>query len=283
MKLITMAAALDSGAVTPASTYYDSGELYVGGHRTVNWTRLAHGTVDMTTLLGQSLNVGAATLATWMGADTFYHYMQAFGFGSPTGIDVMAEASGQMPLPGDPYWEESFLATNSYGQSIGVTPIQMITAVSALANEGKMMRPYLVQEIRRGNNVIRTEPLVISQPVSKETAQQVTAMATNAMTTAHPEALVEGFTLAGKTGTAEIAENGFYLPDQFIGTFVGWLPADAPEVVVYVKLDRPNIPWGSQTAAPTFSKLGKELVVFMNIPPDNIRLQGEVLAARSEE
>jgi cell division protein FtsI/penicillin-binding protein 2 len=283
MKLITMAAALDSGTVTPASTYYDSGELYVGGHRTVNWTRLAHGTVDMTTLLGQSLNVGAATLATWMGADTFYHYMQAFGFGSPTGIDVMAEASGQMPLPGDPYWEESFLATNSYGQSIGATPIQMITAVSALANEGTMMRPYLVQEIHRGNSVTRTEPFPLSQPVSKETAQQVTAMATNAMNTDHPEALVAGFTIAGKTGTAEIAENGFYLPDEFIGTFVGWLPADAPEVVVYVKLDRPNIPWGSQTAAPTFAKLAAELVVFMNIPPDNIRLQGEVLAARREE
>ncbi len=283
MKLITMAAALDSGTVTPASTYYDSGELFVGGHRTVNWTRLAHGTVDMTTLLAQSLNVGAATLAMWMGADTYYDYMQRFGFGRPTGIDLMAEASGQMPLPGDPFWEESFLATNSYGQSIGVTPIQMITAISALANEGKMMQPYVVQAIHRGNNVYRHEPVVLSQPISKETAQQLTAMASNATNTAIPEAHVEGFTPAGKSGTAEIAENGFYLADQFIGTFVGWLPADAPEVIIYVKIDRPNIPWGSQTAAPTFSKLASELVVFLDIPPDSVRLQGELLAARREE
>jgi cell division protein FtsI/penicillin-binding protein 2 len=150
MKLITMASALDSGTVTPDSTYYDTGELYIGGHKTVNWTRLAHGTVDMTTLLAQSLNVGAATLAVWMGTDTYYGYMQKFGFGQQTGIDLAAEASGQMPLPGSPYWEESFIATNAYGQSLGVTPIQMVAALSSLANEGKMMQPYLVKEIHRG-------------------------------------------------------------------------------------------------------------------------------------
>lgn len=283
MKLITMAAALDAGAVQPDSTYYDSGELFVGGHRTVNWTRLAHGEVDMTTLLAQSLNVGAATLAVRMGADAYYDYMQRFGFGHPTGIDLMAEAAGQMPLPGEEFWEESFLATNSYGQSIAVTPIQMITAISAIANEGKMMQPFLVKEIRRGNGTYIHEPTVLSQPISRQTAQQLTAMATNALRTAIPQAQVPGYPVAGKTGTAQIAENGIYLPDAVIGTFVGWLPTDAPEIIVFVKLDRPNIPWGSQTAAPTFSKLAQELVVLLDIPPDGIRLQGEVLAARTGE
>ena len=283
MKLITMAAALDSGAVTPDSTYYDTGELFVGGHRTVNWTRLAHGEVDMTTLLAQSLNVGAATLALQMGTDTFYDYLQRFGFGNPTGIDMLSEAGGLMPLPGDPLWEESFQATNSYGQSIGVTSIQMVTAVAALANEGKMMQPYIVQEIRRGNESYVHEPVVLSQPIRRETAQQLTAMSTNALRSAIPEAQVEGYTVAGKTGTAQIPENGVYLADAVIGTFAGWLPADAPEIVVYVKLDRPEVPWGSQTAAPTFSKLARELVVLLDIPPDHIRLQGEVLAARTLE
>ena len=283
MKLITMAAALDSGTVTPESTYYDSGELFVGGHRTVNWTRLAHGTVDMTTLLAQSLNVGAATLAMWMGTDVYYSYMQDFGFGQQTGIDLMAEATGQMPLPGEGMWEESFLATNSYGQSIAVTPIQMVTALSALANEGKMMQPFLVKEIRRGKGVYINEPAILSEPVSKQTAQQLTAMSVNALRTAIPEAQVEGYTLAGKTGTAQIPENGIYLPDAAIGTFAGWLPADSPEILVYIKLDRPDIPWGSQTAAPTFAKLARELVVMLDIPPDNIRLQGDVLAARMGE
>ena len=281
IKLITMAAALDSGAATPDSTYYDNGELFVGGHKTVNWTREAHGTVDMTTLLAQSLNVGAATLALWMGADTYYDYMQNFGFGRPTGIDIMSEAGGLMPLPGDPMWEESFLATNAYGQSLAVTPIQMITALSALANDGKMMQPYLVQEMRGENSVYVTKPKVLSQPISKETAQQVTAMAANALSAETSQAQVPGYTVAGKTGTAQIAENGIYLPDAVIGTFAGYLPADNPEIIVYVKLDRPGIPWGSQTAAPTFSNLARELVVLLDIPPDGVRLDQEIMAARS--
>jgi cell division protein FtsI/penicillin-binding protein 2 len=281
IKLITMASALDSGVATPESTYYDAGELFVGGHKTVNWDRAAHGTVDMPTLLSQSLNVGAATLALWMGADTFYDYMQSFGFGRPTGIDIMSEAGGLMPLPGDPMWEESFLATNAYGQSLAVTPMQMISAISALANDGKMMQPYLVQEIRGEKSTYVHQPKVLSQPVSKETSQQVTAMAVNILNTALPQAQVPGYTVAGKTGTAQIAENGIYLPDAIIGTFVGYLPADDPEIIVYVKLDRPGIPWGSQTAAPAFATMAKELVVLLDIPPDSIRLDQEIMAARA--
>ena len=281
IKLITMASALDSGVVTPDSTYYDAGELFVGGHKTVNWTRAAHGTVDMYTLLSQSLNVGAATLALWMGADTYYDYMQSFGFGRPTGIDIMSEAGGLMPLPGDPMWEESFLATNAYGQGLAVTPMQMITAISALANDGKMMQPYLVQEIRGENSTYVHQPKVLSQPVSKETAQQVTAMAVNILNTALPQAQVPGYTVAGKTGTAQIAELGVYLSDAIIGTFVGYLPADDPEIIVYIKLDRPGIPWGSLTAAPTFATMAKDLVVLLDIPPDSVRLDQDIMAARA--
>lgn len=281
IKLITMAAALDAGVATPESIYYDSGEIYVGGHKTMNWDRQAYGTVDMTTLLAQSLNVGATTLALWMGADTYYGYMQAFGFGRPTGIDIMAEASGLMPLPGNPMWEESFLATNSYGQSMAVTPIQMITAISALANDGKMMQPYIVQEMRGEHSTYITKPRVLSQPISKQSAQQVTALAVNALNSGYPQAQVPGYTVAGKTGTAQIAENGIYLTDAVIGTFIGYLPADDPEIVIYIKLDRPGIPWGSQTAAPAFSTLGRELVVLLDIPPDSVRLDQEILAARA--
>ncbi len=281
MKLITMAAALDSNTVTPQSTYFDEGELWIGGFKTVNWTRMAHGTVDMTTLLAQSYNVGAATLGLWMGQDTFYDYMQRFGFGRPTGIDLMAESSGLLPLPGDSTWTESYMPATTYGQSIATTSIQMITALSALANDGKMMQPYLVKEIHYADSTYIHEPTVLSQPISPQSAHALTAMAVEALNTAIPEAYVPGYTVAGKTGTAQIAENGVYNPDDIIGTFAGWLPADDPELVVYVKIDRPNIPWGSKTAAPTFSKLAKELVIMLNIPPDEIRLQGEILAARS--
>lgn len=145
MKLITMAAALDSGTVTPQSTYQDLGELNVGGYKAVNWDRAAHGTVDMTTLLARSLNVGATQLAVWMGPDMFYDYMRAFGFGRKTGIDLEDEVAGLMPLPGESAWLESYLATNSFGQALASTPLQMATAVAAIANDGYLMQPYIVQ------------------------------------------------------------------------------------------------------------------------------------------
>lgn len=283
MKLVTMAAALDSGLFTPQSTYYDAGVLEVGGHKTVNWDRSAPGTTDMTTLLARSLNVGAATLSTTMGPDLYYDYMQKFGFGRPTNVDVIGEAAGQMPLPGSPIWTESMLATNAYGQSIAVTPLQMITAVSAIPNHGKIMQPYLVQEIHRGDDVIIHKPSVLSQPISAEAAEEVNTMAITAVAREVPEAQIPGYTIAGKTGTAEIAENGVYIDDT-IASFIGWLPADDPELLIYVKLDRPQTqPWGSLTAAPTFAKIARELVVLLDIPPDNIRLQAEVAAARGDQ
>ncbi len=273
MKLITMASALDSGTVTPQTTYHDAGVLEVGGHRTVNWDRGAHGTVDMTTLLARSLNVGAATLSTWMGAESFYNYLQRFGLGSPTGIDIDPEAGGLMPLPGSNLWTESFLATNAYGQGLAMTPLQLISAVSAIANEGDLMQPFVVKEKRGENGTFSHEPNVVSKPISAETAQQLTTMAVTAVNQEVPEAYVPGYTIAGKTGTAQIAENGVYLDHDVIGTFIGWLPADNPEIIVLVKLDRPtSAPWGSKTAAPTFSKLVQELVVLLGIPPDDVRL-----------
>ncbi|GIK55697.1 MAG: penicillin-binding protein 2 [Chloroflexi bacterium] len=281
MKLITMAAALDSGLFTPSSTYYDAGVLEVGGHRTYNWDRSGPGITDMTTLLARSLNVGAATLSTTLGPDLYYSYMQKFGFGRPTGIDLMAEAGGTMWLPGSEFWTESFLATNAYGQGIAVTPLQMITAISAIPNNGVIMQPYLVQEIRGENGTFVREPRELSRPISPEVAQQVNAMAITAVAREVTAASIDGYTIAGKTGTAQIAENGIYLPDDTIGSFIGWLPADNPEIIVFVKLDRPKTqPWGSMTAAPAFADLADELVVLLDIPPDNVRLQADVMEAR---
>jgi cell division protein FtsI/penicillin-binding protein 2 len=281
MKLITMASALDSGTVTPQSTYYDAGVLEVGGHRTYNWDRSGPGTTDMTTLLARSLNVGAATIATWMGPETYYTYLERFNFGRPTGIDLMSEAGGTMHLPGSPFWTESFIATNAYGQGIAVTPLQMISAVSALANGGRLMQPYVVQEIHSGGRVFYHDPTVLSQPITPETANQMNTMAVTAVRQEVTSAQVEGYTIAGKTGTAEIPENGVYLSDATIGSFIGWAPADAPELVVLVKLDRTtSSPWGSVTAAPVFADLVKELFVMLNVPPDSVRLQSDIAEIR---
>lgn len=281
MKLVTMAAALDSGTVTPQSTYNDTGTLVVGGHFTHNWDRSAPGTIDMTTLLARSLNVGAATIATWMGPETYYTYMERFGFGRPTGIDLMSEAAGTMYLPGSEFWAESFMATNSYGQGIAVTPLQMISSVSAIANGGRLMQPHVVQEIHSSDRVFRHEPNVSSQPLSAATAQELNTMAITAVSQEVNSAQVADYTVAGKTGTAEIPENGVYLSDATIGSFIGWLPADAPEMVVLVKLDRTTAsPWGSMTAAPTFAELAEELVVLLNVPPDSVRLEAEIIEVR---
>ncbi|HSH02111.1 MAG TPA: penicillin-binding protein 2 [Anaerolineae bacterium] len=283
MKLITMAAALDSGTVTPQSTYYDAGIFEIGGAKIYNADRSGTGTTDMTTLMARSLNVGAAYLATEMGPDNFYSYLLRFGFGRPTGIDLLSEANGTLYLPGDPFWTESSLATNSFGQGIAVTPLQMISAASAIANDGYLMQPYLVQEKYTAEGIFVHEPTVLSRPISAQTARQVTAMAIATIAREIDKAQLNGYTIAGKTGTAQIAENGIYHPTDVIGSFIGWLPGDNPEVIVLVKLDRPkSAPWGSETAAPAFADLAYDLVTLLDIPPDTIRLRADVMAARNQ-
>jgi cell division protein FtsI/penicillin-binding protein 2 len=284
MKLITMAAALDSGTVTPQSTYNDTGVIYVGGSQIYNWDLSGPGVTDMETLLARSLNIGAATLAMWMGPDSYYNYLAKFNFGRPMGVELGAEASGLLALPGSPLWTEASLVTNAFGQGFTTTSLQMLTSVAALANNGVMMKPYLVQEIRpAGGDPYIVEPQELGRPISPRTAQQVTAMATNAVRREVLEAQVPGYTIAGKTGSAQIPENGVYHPDDIIGSFIGWLPADDPELIIIVKIDRPHIDeaWGSTTAAPVFAALVQDLVTHLDIPPDNVRLQEDIWEARN--
>lgn len=281
MKLVTMASALDSGTVTPQTTYNDTGTIVLGGHPIYNWDRSSRGTVDMTGLLANSLNVGAATIASWMGPDTFYNYFQRFGFGRPTGVDMLAETGGQLPLPGSSIWTEINIGTNAFGQGMATTPLQMISSVSAIANDGYLMQPYVVQEIRFPDEVMVHEPTILSRPITEETAHQVTAMAVIAVRTEVFGAQVEDYTVAGKTGTAEIPEGGIYHPTDTIGSFIGWLPADDPELIILIKLDRTkSSPWGSMTAAPVFAELATDLATLLNIPPDSVRLQQDILAVR---
>src|SRR5690606_17393842 len=147
MKVITMAAALDRGVITPDFTYTDQGLLEYGGVPIRNWNRAAYGSTDATGILVNSLNVGAATISTMMGNDAVYAELSEFGFGRLTGIDLQGEEAGIVYTPGDPEWSEANLATNSFGQGISVTPLQMLTAVNAIANNGLMMQPRVVHQI----------------------------------------------------------------------------------------------------------------------------------------
>lgn len=276
-KVITIAAALDSGAVTLNWSYHDTGLLEYGGVRIYNWNRGAFGQQNLQGLVDNSLNVGAATLTTqMMGADTYYRYIRLFGFGQTTGIGVEGEASGLCHFPRDWDWSPSFLATNAFGQGIAVTPIQMVTAVSAIANDGVMMAPFVVAERRFSDGrVVPTPPRVLETPIRPETAHAVAELMANYIDRKLPAAQVPGYRIAGKTGTAQIPAEGGYDPNEVITSFIGFGPMPDPEVLILVKLDRPgvdpSIRWGTSTAAPVFKNVAERVFVLLGIPPTELR------------
>jgi len=273
-KVITMAAALESGVFSRYSSYYDTGTFEYGGIVVKNWDFKAHEGQDMTGLLARSLNVGAATLSTTLGPKQYYDYLQAFGIGRLTHVDIQGEETGSLRRPGDPNWHDADLATNSFGQGLAVTGLQMLTAVSAVANDGVIMQPHLLQEIRDGDMIYTAKPKILGNPISREVANTLTDMLTDSLQTetSHSKALVDGYRLAGKTGTAQIPMPYGYDPERTMASFIGWGPVDQPRFIIYVKLDAPmTSPWGSSTAAPTFAKMVQRLVIHMEIPPDGIR------------
>ncbi len=274
LKVLTMAIALDLDVVEPDSTYNDTGVIEVGGVEIYNWDRAAYGETNMTDLLGKSLNVGAATLSLRTGPTRFYAGLDAFGLGKPTGVDLAGEIGGTVRRPGNANWFESDLATNSFGQGLAVTPIQMVVSVGAIANDGLLMQPYTVaRRVDPDGTVTEFEPTVLGRAVSPQTARTLTRMLATALQGEASSALVPGYTIAGKTGTAEIPIPGGYDRERTIAAFIGYGPVDDPQFVVLVKLDRPTSSrWGSETAAPVFSEFVSRLVVLMEIPPDSVRL-----------
>jgi cell division protein FtsI/penicillin-binding protein 2 len=271
-KVLTMAAALESGTVTPQTTYVDTGVVEVGGAIITNWNGGGWGVQDMTGLLQHSLNVGAATLAKMMGPTTFYDYMTAFGIGQVTNVDLASEATGHLKRPGDPDWYESDLGTNSFGQGVATTPLQVITSISAVANGGAMMQPHVLLALEDGGVIHYTKPTVLGRPISTETANTLNEMLAVSLEQEASAALVPGYRVAGKTGTAQIPIPGGYHPSETIAAFVGWGPVDDPQFIILVKIDRPqSAPWGSVVAAPVFSQLAQRLVVLLELPPDDVR------------
>ncbi|HSF80136.1 MAG TPA: penicillin-binding protein 2 [Anaerolineales bacterium] len=271
-KVLTMAAALDSGAVTPETTFLDVGVIEVGGIYIYNWNSAAWGPQDMQGCLQHSLNVCLAWVATQLGTKDFYDYMRAFGLGHLTGVDLAGENAGRLKIPGDTDWYEADLGTNSFGQGVAVTPLQMVMAVSAIANEGKLVAPRIVRSIVDKGNQFDTDTRLIGIPIKPETARTLTEMLARSLEEEASDALVEGYRLAGKTGTAEIPTPYGYSLSATNASFVGWGPTDDPRFLVYVWLERPtSSPWGSVVAAPIFHDVVERLVVLMDIPPDDVR------------
>jgi len=270
MKMVTMAAALDQGLITPDTTLDDQGCMaFPDAPEVCNWEYMAYGTESMTQVLIHSANVGAAHVAhDILGASRYYPYLARFGFGQRTNIDGPEEA-GVYLAPGDQNWTQSDLTRQAFGQSILATPIQVAMAYEAVANGGVMMAPYLVAKINANGKVITTQPKVERRVISSRAAQLLTGMLTQAAHYGTGQlAQVPGYSIAAKTGTATtqgISAN------QTEASVAGFIPASNPQFVILVKIDRPQKAiYGSTAAAPLWRTIAQQLMWYYAVPPDQV-------------
>ena len=266
-KVITASIGLDTHAFTPETTYYDTGELtFKDGKVIRNWDLKAHGTMTMTNVIEESLNTGAAFMETKIGNAPFYKYVIAFGFKDATNIELPGEVAGNLKNIKTHSADIDF-ATASFGQGIAVTPLQLINAVSVIANRGTLMKPFIIAG---------TEPQTVRRVLTKEAADTTTAMMISAVEKARV-AHIENFTVAGKTGTAQAVDfvHGGYTKDV-INTYVGFAPASKPRFIILVKMDKPaGAPLAGVTVVPAFRELAEFIINYYDIPPDNLKSQSK--------
>lgn len=269
LKVATIATALEVGQVTTATIVTDTGRLVVNGKRIYNSDRSRRGRVDIEDILANSLNVPTAQIALDMGAEKFYQRFSMFGFGNRTGIDLGNEAPGVLRTPTDPEWSKVDLATNSYGQGMSATPYQVINAINVIANDGILMQPYVVKEWREPNGkIVQKQPVQIQRVISPQTAQTLRKVMRSATQRGTPQALIKGYTVAGKTGTADWYLRGVK-QDTTIVTYVGFLPTNSPELTILVKLDQPeSSEWAAFTTVPVFRDVAERACQIIGIAPD---------------
>jgi len=267
-KIVVMSAALDVSAVEPI-TRCDvcSGPRQIGGYEISTWNKKYYPNSTMTEIIQHSDNVGMTFVSEKLGIDKFYDYIKKFGFGQRTDIDLQEESTGYVREKKD--WKVIDLATASFGQGIAVTPIQMVEAVLIIANKGKLLTLHLVDKIVDGQKEEKVKAQGERQVISPKTAAQMTEMMVNAVENGEARAFApKGYRIAGKTGTAQIPVAGHYDPNKTIASFVGFAPADDPRFVMMVRFSEPSSsPFGSETAAPTFFGIAKELFNYYGIAP----------------
>ncbi|HET6318129.1 MAG TPA: penicillin-binding protein 2 [Chloroflexota bacterium] len=268
LKSVAMAAAIDAGVVSPGTQMNDTGVANVAGTLIRNWNFAANGPSTMTDVLIHSSNVGMTWVSGMLGPDRLYDYYARFGFGQPTGLRLPGEVAGMMRTPRDAGWSRIDLATNAYGQGIAVTPLQLLQAVSVLANDGQLVRPRIVREVRAGDTV---EPLgaeVVRQVIAPRTARTMLQM----LVAVHEQPdlkpyRVAGYHIAAKTGTADTPTNVGYNTDLTVGSLVAIFPAEEPRFVVLIRLDGPEKLYGGVVAAPVLKDLTQELLSYYRVAP----------------
>jgi len=268
-KIIPMAAGLQSKNITPSTTFYCQGVITVGSTKITNADNKAHHAETMTQVLQNSCNVGMVFVAQKLGATTFYKFVREFGFGQPTGVDLPGEEAGIVKSPNANNWSALELATNSFGQGIAGTPLQLAVATAAVANGGALLRPYAVEQIVDAQGIVTvTQPITVRQVISPSTAKTLSDMLVQVVEHEGKIVSIPGYRLAGKTGTAEVFVNGRYSQDQVIDTFVGYGPADDAQFVILVKIDHPKVnKWALDVAGPAFRSLANWLLAYWRIQP----------------
>ncbi len=269
-KAITMAAGLDSGKITPETTYYDKGRITIKGSFISNVDGRTYDYQNMTQVLEKSINTGAVFVQQEIGQEIFADYVQRFGFGQTTGADLIGEVNGNISnlFTG----REINLATISFGQGITATPLGMLSAVGAIANQGKLMRPFVVEKtIWPDGKEETTQPEVLRETISSQSARELTKMLVSAVENGYGRpARISGYDIAGKTGTAQIAdlEKGGYT-EETIHSFIGYAPAFDPKFAILIKIDKPQgIRFASDSVGPVFRELAEYIINYLEIPPE---------------
>lgn len=268
-KIITAAAALEEGAVKPSDTFYDPGYIKVADRTIRCWYDGGHGSQTFEEVAQNSCNPGFITVGLRLGKDKFYKYINAFGLSQKTAISLPGEELG-IEIPQKDATELN-IATMSIGQSIAVTPIQLLTATSAVANGGVLLKPSLVKAITDADGKVIKEfkPEPVRQVISKNTAQTLMELLTNVVSKGTGRgAFVEGYGAAGKTGTAQVVGPGGYADGKYVASFMGFAPADDPQIAALVMVAEPTGPvhFGSQVAAPAFKAIAQDTLRYLKVP-----------------
>lgn len=272
-KIVTASCAIESGLVDMEQEFFcENGRYYVGGR--ILHDHKPHGTLTFREIIEKSSNIGVTKIAQTIGEERLYRFIRLFGFGQVTGIDIPGEVKGIVRPPSE--WSAVSISAVPIGQEVAVTSIQLIAAISLIANGGYLVRPRVVREIRQEDgNAIKTFPsTIVRRVLSKESAEKMKDILRGVVedgTGIH--ARLDGYTTAGKTGTAQkIEPDGRYSHNKFVASFMGFAPVDNPRITILVSVDEPHpVYYGGSVAAPVFRNVARDVLRYLKVEPDKIK------------